>query len=136
MSADRELLKNAVLNVVMGAGLGALFMASLLALNVHDISHMLRHSTSPAAVTIHSDRWRFDVFCLWRGPYRDSLCDHERKPSRPWLSLTFIDVRFLQVAPDPVATRATLQPSYQNLATGDRVIRMRNAVLAATVLTR
>jgi hypothetical protein len=52
MSADRELLKNAVLNVVMGAALGALFMASLLVLNVHDISHMLRHSTSPAAVTI------------------------------------------------------------------------------------
>jgi len=52
MSADRELLKNAVLNVVMGAALGALFMASLLVLNVHDISHMLRHSTSPATVTI------------------------------------------------------------------------------------
>jgi hypothetical protein len=52
MSADRELLKSAMLNVVMGGALGALFMASLLVLNVYGISHMLRHSTSPATVTI------------------------------------------------------------------------------------
>jgi hypothetical protein len=52
MSADRELLRNAAFNGVMGAALGALFIASLLVLNVHDISNMLRHSTSPVAVTI------------------------------------------------------------------------------------
>lgn len=52
MSTDRELFRNLVLNVVMGATLGAVFIVSLLALDVHDISHMLQHSTSPVAVTI------------------------------------------------------------------------------------
>jgi hypothetical protein len=52
MSTDRDLFRNLVINVVMGASLGALFIASILALNVHDISDMLQHSTSPVAVTI------------------------------------------------------------------------------------
>jgi hypothetical protein len=36
----------------MGAVLGALFVALLLGLNVHPISHTLQHSASPIAVDI------------------------------------------------------------------------------------
>jgi len=36
----------------MGAALGALFIISLLVMNVQNISQMLQHSTSPAEVTV------------------------------------------------------------------------------------
>jgi ABC-type Mn2+/Zn2+ transport system permease subunit len=50
--SDRELFRNLLLNVVMGATLGALFITSLLVLNVHDISDTLQHSSSPVVVAI------------------------------------------------------------------------------------
>jgi hypothetical protein len=52
MLTDREVFKSLLLNVVMGASLGALFIMSLLVLNVHDIADMLQHSTSPVAVCL------------------------------------------------------------------------------------
>ena len=52
MLTDREVFKILLLNVVMGAALGALFIMSLLFLNVHDIADMLQHSTSPVAVSL------------------------------------------------------------------------------------
>ena len=52
MSTDRDLFRNLLLNVVMGATLGALFIMLLLILNVHDISDTLQHSGSPVVVAI------------------------------------------------------------------------------------
>ena len=52
MLTDREVFRILLLNVVMGAALGALFIMSLLFLNVHDIADMLQHSTSLVAVSL------------------------------------------------------------------------------------
>jgi hypothetical protein len=52
MVTDREVFKILLLNFVMGASLGALFIMSLLVLNVHDIADMLQHSTSPVTVSL------------------------------------------------------------------------------------
>lgn len=52
MPTDREMFRSIVLNVAMGASLGASFMGLLFVLNVHSISQTLQHSTSPIAVII------------------------------------------------------------------------------------
>ena len=49
--SDQELFENLVLNLMMGATLGAVFIIALLFLDAHDISNLLRHSTYPIAAT-------------------------------------------------------------------------------------
>jgi hypothetical protein len=52
VSSDRDIFRNLVLNAAMGSALGAGFALLLLALNVHDISDMLQHNTSPVTVCV------------------------------------------------------------------------------------
>jgi hypothetical protein len=50
--SERELFRHVALDFGMGAALGALFMASLLALNVQSISDIVLRSTSPITAMI------------------------------------------------------------------------------------
>ncbi len=49
--SERELFRQVALHFAMGAGLGALFIASLLVLNVQNIMNVVWGSPSPAVAT-------------------------------------------------------------------------------------
>ena len=50
--SERDLFHRVAVHFVMGAALGALFMAALLVLNVQAISDVVLRSTSPVVATI------------------------------------------------------------------------------------
>jgi hypothetical protein len=50
--SERELFRQVACHFAMGAALGALFIASLLVLNVQNILDVVRSSTSPIVVTV------------------------------------------------------------------------------------
>jgi len=50
--SERELFRHVALHFGMGATLGALFMMSLLVLNVQSVSDVVLRSTSPITATI------------------------------------------------------------------------------------
>jgi uncharacterized membrane protein YccC len=50
--SERELFRHVALHFVMGATLGALFMAALLVLNIHSISDVVLHGTNPIVAII------------------------------------------------------------------------------------
>jgi hypothetical protein len=52
MSSDQDVFRNLLLNAAMGSFLGGGFALLLLALNVHDISDLLQHNTSPEAACV------------------------------------------------------------------------------------
>ncbi|QWG20268.1 hypothetical protein KMZ68_10760 [Bradyrhizobium sediminis] len=74
--SERELFRRVALHFGMGATLGALFIMSLLVLNVQSISHVVLRSTSPITATIILVTGASMYFAFWRGHHRILFYDH------------------------------------------------------------